>query len=264
MTDPFEEVARQDKHLGPAITSVEAHLRGRLHGMRDGLRSLFDDNGQPLADSKAINAVIGALEGQAGAILADFRKDISKAADPIAREGADASRSLRETEARDPFAALGPSDLARASALRSLVSDLSDRLPPADLATRLRGIASENDRAAAAVYSAYAGGRLERERAKATEAGQTLSDPGIRELEDALKAVEQVALGKSEVDYRNRLRVIIGHSETLLTGLGAVRRKWDTEEIRQRYGIDLDKPRWKALFEAAGIEDSLSIPTPAS
>jgi len=259
MTDPFEQVARQDKDLGPAITSAEARLVSRVSGMRQRVRSLFDENGLPATDSKAINAVIGGLDGEAGAILTDFRQDLKKAADPFVRDLADAERSLKESLAQDPFAPLGPTDLARASALKDFVADVSDRLGPSDLALRLRGIVAEGNRAAAAVYGVYAGNRLESERAKAMEAGHTLSDPGIRDLEEALRSVEPIALGKPEVEHRKRLRVIIGHNETILTGLGAVRKKWDQEDIRKRFGIT-DKPRWKWLFEAAGFEDTLSIP----
>jgi len=264
MTDPFEQVARQDKDLGPAITAAENRLFSRVYGMRERRRALFDESGQPIVDRKVIDATYsrgGTLDQEAGAALAEFRKNLLKAAAPASRDLADAERSLQESEAQDPFSTLGPTDLARASALKDFVADVSDRVGPADLALRLRGIVAEGNRAAAAVYGVYAGNRLERERAKAIEGGHTFGDSGIHELEEALKAVEPIALGKAEVEHRKRLRVIIGHNDAILTGLGAVRRKWDQEDIRQRFQIDPDKPKWKWLFEAAGIDDSLSVPT---
>lgn len=243
-----------------AITQAEGRLVGRLQAMSTSLRAMFDSAGRRIVENETIVNRLSKMESGAESALDDYGKEISAAADPFLRAFADASERLKEAEQADLIATLTPTDVLRAGALRDFASDAAGRLALADLASRIREIAREKDRAAAVVYHAEGTKRLHRERGEDAKAGHFLqTDPGLDDLEQALAGLEPIALGAELVARRARLQAEVQKNENTLTRFGNAIRKFDDRELRDRFGL-ARPPLWGRLFKKAGIEGAVFAP----
>lgn len=143
-------------------------------------------------------------ERRSAELQARWQGAVSSAEQRIAEHRAAAQAQLTRLEG-DPLATLDTATLQRAEAMRGLVAEDAERLPPAALAQRVAGVAQGQDRAAALVWLRYAEPRL--------RAGGITDAVAAKTIYDALPALRRLVDGEDRAAEADKARAALKAAE---------------------------------------------------